>query len=106
MGRGSGRSALTTGIYGSGSEPGNNRSERTKALCRVLAIKGSGEKNGSPMNDQTKSLDERDEMFDFAVPPAPVDVHDFARHAGEIIARAALGESKRNRDVHLVRRCA
>jgi hypothetical protein len=30
------------------------------------------------MNDQTKSLDERfDEMFDFAVPPAPVDLHDF-----------------------------
>jgi hypothetical protein len=27
--------------------------------------------------------------FDSATPPAPVDVHAFARRAGEIIARAA-----------------
>jgi hypothetical protein len=27
--------------------------------------------------------------FDAATPPAPVDVHDFTRRAGEIIARAA-----------------
>jgi hypothetical protein len=52
--------------------------------------------------DQPEFLDERfDEMFDFAVPPAPVDVHDFARHAGEIIARAALGKSKRKRDASI-----
>jgi len=28
--------------------------------------------------------------FDSSTPPAPVDVHAFARRAGEIIARAAM----------------
>jgi hypothetical protein len=28
--------------------------------------------------------------FDPATPPAPIDIHAFARRAGEIIARAAL----------------
>jgi hypothetical protein len=52
------------------------------------------------MTDKNKSPDEGprfEETFDFDVPPAPIDVNAFARHAGEIIASATAAKQSKYR---------
>jgi hypothetical protein len=68
---------------------------------------GSG-KNGFPMTDKNNASNEElrfEQTFDFAEPPAPIEVHAYSKRAGEIIARGAAN-SQEALGARRVRRCA
>jgi hypothetical protein len=66
---------------------------------------GSGEE-WLPMTDKNNASNEElrfEQTFDFAEPPAPIEVHTYCKRAGEIIAR---GAAKGLLGARRVRRCA
>ena len=68
---------------------------------------GSG-RNGSPMTDKNNASNEElrfEQTFDFAEPPAPIEVQAYSKRAGEIIARGAAN-SQGALGARRVRRCA
>ena len=68
---------------------------------------GIGEERGFPMTDKTALNEELrfEKTFDFAEPPAPIEVHAYSKRAGEIIARGAAN-SQEALGARRVRRCA
>jgi hypothetical protein len=68
---------------------------------------GSGEE-WLPMTDKNNASNEElrfEQTFDFAEPPAPIEVHAYSKRAGEIIARGAAN-SQGLLGARRVRRCA
>jgi hypothetical protein len=85
----------------------NNPYRSNQALCRVLSIMGSGEE-WLPMTDKNNASNEElrfEQTFDFAEPPAPIEVHAYSKRAGEIIVRGAAN-SQGALGARRVRRCA